>query len=81
MTRDELVEQLGQPSEKLSASIWLYFDLRAKGRPTGDQSDTLVVVFTHDRISLLRLTERSLIAPAIAKVRSNGSNGMAVARK
>jgi hypothetical protein len=45
MSPAQLIDQFGEPSEKLSDSIWVYSDFRAKGRPVGEECDTLVVVF------------------------------------
>src|SRR5215207_11719999 len=70
MSQEHLVAQLGEPSEKLSATVWVYWNFRAVGRPAGDRSDALVVVLSNDRISLLRLTERSLVEAALVKLRA-----------
>ena len=68
MKRDELVAQFGEPTQKLSARVWVYADFRAKGRPARERSDALVVVFTGERVSLLRLTERAQIEAVLAKL-------------
>ena len=81
MSREQLIDQLGQPSEELSESIWVYSDFRAKGRSVGEHRDTLVVVFTQDRVSLLRLTDAFLVKTAIAKARANAPKLPTVAKK
>jgi hypothetical protein len=78
MSPAQLIDQFGEPSEKLSDSIWVYSDFRAKGRPVGEECDTLVVVF--DRVSLLRLTDGFLMKAAIAKARVNANKPMQVAK-
>ena len=74
MTRDELVGLLGQPSQKLSATVWVYSDFRAKNRPKAEQHESLVVVFNGDRVSKLRLTQHSLIVAALARVRADAAS-------
>jgi hypothetical protein len=81
MSREHLVAQLGEPSEELSATVWVYWDFRAVGRPAGDRSDALVVVLNNDQISLLRLTERSLVEAARLKLRANAARTSVVAGK
>jgi hypothetical protein len=81
MSREQLLDQLGQPSEKLADSLWVYSDFRAKGRPVAEQCDTLVVVFTGERVSLLRLTDAFLVKAAIAKARANAAKPTTVAKK
>ena len=80
MTRTELVDQLGEPSQKISAVLWVYSDFRARYRPIDDRADALVVIFVGERVSLLRLTERSLIEAALVKARVNANKAAAVAQ-
>lgn len=74
MTRNELVEQLGQPSQKLSATVWVYSDFRARNRPRAEQNDALVVVFTGNLVSKLRVSHQSLIVAALARVRADAAS-------
>jgi hypothetical protein len=80
MSRDQLVEQFGAPSEKLSENLWAYFDFRGLRLPLGARGDTLVVVFTNDNVSLLRFTERALVEAAIAKLRSKAKSSVIATR-
>ena len=81
MSREHLVYQLGEPSEKLSATVWAYWDFRAMGRPADDRSDALVVVLKNDRISLLWLTERSHVEALLLRLRANAAKASVVAGK
>ena len=81
MSREDLIDQLGEPSEKLSASVWVYADFRARNRPDSEQHNALVVVFTKDTVSLLRITDDASIKVAIAKYRANAARAATVARK
>jgi len=81
MSRDAVLDQLGQPSSKLSPNVWVYADFRAKGRPAGDRADALLVVFSGDRVSLLRVTEQALVNAALAKLQGKSARDAVVARK
>jgi outer membrane protein assembly factor BamE (lipoprotein component of BamABCDE complex) len=81
MSREDLVDQLGEPSEKLSASVWVYMDFRAKNRPVSEQANALVVVFEKDSITRLRLTDNAAMKMVIAKVRENAAKETKIARK
>ena len=81
MSREDLVDQLGEPAEKLSASVWVYTDFRAKDRPVSEQANALVVVFEKDRIIRLRLTDNAAMKMVIAKVRANALKDAKVASK
>ena len=69
MHRDDVAAQLGAPSETFSAEIWIYWDFRAKGRPAEEKADTLIVVFTNDRVSRLRLSERQPVIALLTQLR------------
>ena len=81
MSPEEVLSQLGAPSEKLSDNHWAYWNFRIAGAPRGARGDALVVVFTNGRVSLLRFTERSLVEAAIAKARVNAAKSSAIAKK
>jgi outer membrane protein assembly factor BamE (lipoprotein component of BamABCDE complex) len=81
MSREDLVDQLGEPAEKLSASVWVYTDFRAKDRPVSEQANALVVVFEKDKVTRLRLTDNAAMKTVIAKVRANAHKDAKVARK
>jgi hypothetical protein len=70
MTRAQVLTELGAPSEKLANDLWVYWDFRPISRPAGERNDALLVVFVNDKINRLRLTERSLVEAAIAKVKA-----------
>jgi hypothetical protein len=69
MHRDDVVLRLGQPDETVSTGIWVYWDFSAKGRPPGDHLNTLVVFFAKDRVTWLRLTERSATIALLHQLR------------
>jgi hypothetical protein len=82
MTRAQLVAELGAPSAKLGDNVWAYWDFRAMGRLVGERHDALVVIFVDEKISLLRLTERTQVETAIARLRAaQAAKSPIVARK
>ena len=81
MTRTALIDQLGEPTEKLSPRLWVYGDFRPAGYPVGDRYDTLIVVLVDDRVSLLRLVDKRQVELALAKLRLNAAKSAAIARK
>jgi outer membrane protein assembly factor BamE (lipoprotein component of BamABCDE complex) len=81
MTREDVLDQLGEPSERLSATAWVYADFRARNRPESDKANALVVVFAKDTVRLLRLTDSASIKVALAKLRADAAKAATVARK
>ena len=81
MSREELIDQLGEPSEKFSPSLWVYADFRARNRPESEQANALVVVFEKGVVSRIRLTDNAAVKTAIAKFRANAHKDAKVARK
>jgi hypothetical protein len=81
MSRADLIDQLGEPSEKLSDSVWVYTDFRAKDRPISEQANALVVVLEKNTVTRLRLTDNTAMKMVIAKVRENSAKATKIARK
>ena len=69
MHRDDVVLRMGQPDETVSTGFSVYWDFRAKGCPPGDHLNTLVVFFAKDRVTWLRLTERSATIALLHQLR------------
>jgi hypothetical protein len=81
MSRDEVVAQLGAPSQQIGPSLWAYWNHRALGRPVAERHNALVVVFTNHKVSVLRLTERAHVEKAVAQVRLNAAKASTIAKK
>jgi hypothetical protein len=81
MSRTVLVAQLGQPTERLSSNVWVYADFRAPHRPAHERYDALLVVFTGERVTRLRLVQSAAVVPALAKFRAANAKAAAVAFK
>lgn len=81
MHRDEVLAQLGAPAEKLSADIWVYWDFRAKSRPAGEKTDTLIVVLSSNRVSRIRITERQPVMALLAHLQRKAAEKSAVAAR
>ena len=80
-SREGVVYNLGEPTEKLSANLWIYSDFKVAGKKPANRADTLIVVFKDDRVSVLRLTDGAQVRAAITKLRAAKSPSVAVASK
>ena len=67
MPRETVEFMLGKPNEKLSADAWVYWNFKARGVPVTDGVDTLVVGFTDDRVTLIRLSKSGPVRAFIAQ--------------
>ena len=77
MSPETVEYQLGQPTEKITADLWVYADFRAANRPAGSRADTLLVVFKDEAVSFVRLTEWAHVQVALARIRTAGSPSVA----
>jgi hypothetical protein len=77
MSRLQVVEQFGEPAEKISPIVWLYVDFRASNRPAHERSDALLVVFMGERVSRLRLVKQADVQLALAKLRASKARAAA----
>ncbi|MEO7411742.1 MAG: hypothetical protein ABIZ81_00165 [Opitutaceae bacterium] len=70
MSRETVDFMLGKPDARLSADVWVYWNFKAKGVPGGDAGDTLIVKFTDDRVTLLRLSRSEPVRAFIAQAKA-----------
>ena len=70
MTRETVDFMIGQPDERLSADVWVYWNFKAKGVPASTGVDTLIVGFTDDRVTLIRLSKSEPVRAFIARQRA-----------
>ena len=61
MSRESVVSAMGTPDHQLSPDVWVYWDFKAKKLPGSEGYDTLVVRFSDDRVTLLRLTHSEVV--------------------
>jgi hypothetical protein len=80
LSRAALIEQIGAPTVQLNPDVWAYWEFRAEGRPAGEHN-ALIVVFTADRVSLLRLTTRADVEVALSRLRAAAPKLPVIARK
>lgn len=74
MNRETVREMFGAPSAQLSSDVWVYFDFQAR-RPVElrinvanpENRDTLVIAFTKDRVTLIRLCDRGPVGAFLAQ--------------
>jgi outer membrane protein assembly factor BamE (lipoprotein component of BamABCDE complex) len=70
MSRETVNFMLGVPSETLGDGVWVYFDFRGKGTPEAAKADTLVLVFSGDKVSSMRLCENKPMREYVAKLKA-----------
>lgn len=68
MQRQDVVLQFGKPDATLSPDIWVYWDFHPVGRPHGDQIDTLLLTFANNKVTRIRVTERTLVETLLAQL-------------
>jgi hypothetical protein len=66
--RRSVVEIIGLPSHRMGDTLWIYYDFTvvADAPRTGDL-DALVIVFKHNRVAALRLTDSAVLRDLIAR--------------
>jgi hypothetical protein len=67
VSRGAIENFLGMPDAKLSFKAWVYWDFNADDIPGCDFYDTLIVEFTHDRVSMVRFTRSEPVRAFIAR--------------
>lgn len=72
MTRDGVRDMFGAPTATLSADAWIYFDFhgfdsRGASFSAAPGRDTLVIVFSRDRVSRLRLCDSRPVRALLAR--------------
>jgi outer membrane protein assembly factor BamE (lipoprotein component of BamABCDE complex) len=80
MTREAVSLMLGVPSETVATNVWIYWGFRGKGTPEGTKADTLVIVFSDDRVSTLRLCESKPAREYVAKLKAKSTPKTASAK-
>jgi hypothetical protein len=67
MSRAMVEFMFGVPGARLSRDVWVYWNFKAKNVPGADAFDALVVGFTGDRVTLLRLSRSEPVKAFIAQ--------------
>lgn len=71
MSRAEVVHTLErQPDERLGPELWIYWNFAARNRRSGDQGNALLLYFTKDRVSRIRLTDAQPVRELLARQRA-----------
>lgn len=72
--RISVTVRLGQPTQRLSDNLWVYRGFRARnGSSAQEACDTLIVTFTDDLVTDLRLVNRPAEVAIAAQVKLNKS--------
>jgi hypothetical protein len=80
MDRTTVREVFGPASAKLGVDVWVFWDFRALRRRQSEKFDALVVQFTNDKVSLIRLTDSRAVRTLLAQ-QARKSAGAQVAAK
>lgn len=81
MSDASLREALGAPAATIGTALWLYFPVRATGRPDVADCDALVVLIRDRRVALLKLTRITTLRAMIERLRQElATPGAAQAR-
>ena len=81
MSREDVLDHLGEPTERLCDSVWVYADFRARNRPESEKFSALIILFAEGKVSLIRLTDRPTAKALIAKWQTNTSKPATIAAK
>jgi hypothetical protein len=73
MSQETVEFMLGKPDEKLSADAWVYWNFKARGVPVSDGIDTLVIGFTGDRVTLIRLSKSGPVRAFITRQKARAT--------
>ena len=71
MSRETVEFTFGTPGTKLSDNVWVYWGFKSTGVPGGDAFNALIVGFTGDRVTLLRLCRSEPVKAFIAQQKTN----------
>ena len=66
MSSEAVEVMLGIPGAKLSFNVWVYWNFKVEGIPGCDSCDTLVVEFTENRVSFVRIGRSEEVRAFIA---------------
>ena len=68
MTLSQLVAEAGTPDAQLDANVWVYWDFRAAGvARTHAHLDTVLVIFTGQRVAWVKLVEAAPVRAFLAR--------------
>ncbi len=80
MTREAVVDQFGEPDEKLTADLWVYWNIKPKDRPAGEKNDALLVAFAGGRVVRLRLTAKAPLVALLEQQRAKAARAAVAAK-
>ena len=73
--RSVVTQRLGEPSDRFSPDVWIYWDYRDPRRAADERYKTVVLVFSGDRLTHIRFTDTAATRAALAEYR----RGLAIA--
>jgi hypothetical protein len=67
--RSAVTEHIGEPPDRFSPDVWVYWDYRDPRRAADERYKTVVIIFTGDRVARIRFTDTKATRDALAKFR------------
>ncbi len=80
MSREAVTFMVGVPSTTIGSDVWVYWNFRGAGTPDATKYDTLVLVFTGDRVGAMRLCDSKPVRELIAKQNSKSGSKTVAAK-
>lgn len=80
MTPQAVHDALGQPAATLAPNVWVYWDFKAKDTPRAGKADTLLVVFSENRVQRLRLVDSQLVRAILAQHQAKSARNVIAAQ-
>jgi uncharacterized protein YegJ (DUF2314 family) len=74
--RSDVAERLGEPPDRFSPDVWVYWDYRDPRRAADERYQTLVIIFTGERVTRIRFTDTKTTRDALAKFRRDEAIAM-----
>jgi len=75
--RSVVAKCIGEPSDKFSSDVWVYWKHRDPRRAANDPYQTLIIVFTGECVTHMRFTDTKATRVALAEFR----HGQAIAQQ
>ena len=67
--RSQVTERIGDPSDKFSADVWIYWDYRDPRRAADERYKTVIIIFADNSVARIRFTDTKATRAALAKFR------------
>jgi hypothetical protein len=77
--RSDVTERIGDPPDRFSPDVWVYWDYRDPRRAADERYQTVVIIFTGDWVTRIRFTDTKATRDALAKFRRDQASAKVLA--